>query len=333
MNLQRLITAWLSLLVISTLVPIATAQQQQSPWISDRPLADPIRLAQSTEAVSRPALFDGPNRPQPAPQRGPAKKGLLQGLDFTADWLPRMEDDSLGRSSLSASVSTGVPPFVLGVPLRITTRAGLHLLDGPDTIDTPSTLNDFELSIGTFKKLGPQWSARAAVTVGLYSDDHSFDDADALRMSGVGLAIYEAAPGWQWVFGVAYLNRDDISVVPAVGLIRDTGSIRYELTMPRPRVLWRLPQDAYGSERGVYVAGELGGGAWAVRRDDGTTDTLNLSRFGVLLGYEEKSLSPIGPATTRYELGYVFGRDLEYAESGEEVSLGNSLIARIGWTY
>ena len=319
----------------------ASAQQpvQQSnpgPWdsptlLSDAPLGEPVRLAQSTEEVSRPAIFDAQNRP--VAQNAKGERGLLQGVSLTADWLPRMDDHSLGRSTLSGSVSVGVPPFVLGVPLMLTPRAAIHLVDGPDVIDAPSQLHDLELSVGTFRQLGPQWKARGAVTVGVYGDEHSLGESDALRVSGVGLAIYDAAPGWQWVFGVAYLNRDDISIVPAVGVIRDTGAVRYELTMPRPRVLWRLPQDAYGSERGLYVAGELGGGAWAVQRDSGATDTLNLSRWGVLVGYESKSASPIGPATTRYELGYVFGRELEYANTGEEVSLDDSLIARVGWTY
>lgn len=330
MNVRRI-----GSLVLTLWASLAAAQQPTPPSAGvavDEPLfSEPIRLAQSTEEVSRPAIFDAQNRQVAQNPRG--ERGLLQGINLTADWLPRLEEDSLGRTTLSASVSAGVPPFVLGVPLLVTPRAALHLVDGPDTIDTPSSLNDFELSIGTFRQLNQKWKARLAVTTGVYGDDYSLGESDALRVSGVGVAIYDAAPGWQWVFGVAYLNRDDISVVPAVGVIHDAGSVRYELTMPRPRVFWRLPQDEYGCERGLYVAGELGGGAWAVRRDDGSTDTLNLSRWGVLLGYESKAAGPLGPATTRYELGYVFGRDLEYANSGEEVSLDDSLIARIGWSY
>lgn len=311
--------------------PLSATAPNSVDWLFDPPTDEPVlRLAQNTQT-----LVDNPPPSAAEAQRGGpprGRPGILQGIDLTADWAPRMEDDSLGRSSFSASVGVGVPPFVLGAPVLITPRVGLHLLDGPDQLDAPARVNDFELSIGTFKKLNDRWSARVAVNVGLYADDYSLDDADALRLSGMAFAIYEAAPMWQWTFGVVYLNRDDLSILPAVGLIHDRGDIRYEFIMPRPRIVWRLPQDASGAERSLYVSGEIGGGAWAVRRTDGTTDTLNLSRWGVLVGYETGAAFGVD-AKCRYEFGYLFARDLEYAESGEEFSLDDSLVARVAWSY
>lgn len=302
---------------------------QSLPYVAtDHPLAG-VRLAQSTEAVSRPELAT----PPVALPSGPAERGLFQGMNLLADWVPRLEDDSLGRTTFSASASVGVPPFVLGVPVLITPRAALHLVDGPNGADVPARLNDFELSFGTFKKFNERWTARGSVNVGVYGDDHSLGASDALRVSGFGVALYKASDRLQWAFGAAYLNRDDISVVPAVGLIYDPGGVRYELLMPRPRIVWELPQNVEGHERTVYLAGDLGGGAWAVRRADGTTDTLNLSRWGLLLGYETKAPKGSFAGTKRYEFGYVFGRDLEFANSGEEFSLDDSVLARVGWSY
>ncbi|MEN0111186.1 MAG: hypothetical protein AAF805_10745 [Planctomycetota bacterium] len=301
---------------------------------------EPIRLAQSTDAVSRPAV--APVGPQGGPQApplrpGPRGRGLLQGGELLFDYAPRFEDDSLGRTVMSASLTLGVPPLVGGMPLLVTPRAGLHLVDGPDPLDVPSTLNDFEVSFASFKKLSRKWTARGSVTVGVYGDDHSLGDSDALRVSGLGLGIYEASREWQLAVGVAYLNRDDISVIPVAGAIYDAGGVRYELMMPRPRIVWRLPGDGSPEQRSIYLGGELGGGAWAVRRTDGTTDTLNLNRFGLLLGYEWSGAPPgsrpgSGPSI-RYELGYLFGRDLEYADSGEELSLDDSLVVRVGRTF
>lgn len=315
--------------------PASSAESEPTPdgtaWLFDPPTDGPaVRLAQNTQT-----LVDSPPPPAPSQRRGPPggrRGGILQGVDLIADYAPRLDDDSLGRTSFSASVSVGVPPFVLGTPLMITPRVGLHLLDGPEQLDAPARVNDFELSIGTFKKLSDRWSASVSVNVGVYGDDYSLDDADALRLSGMAFAIYEATPEWKWTFGAAYLNRDDIAVIPAVGVIYDPGYVRYELIMPRPRIVWRLPQDASGVERSFYVSGEIGGGAWAVRRTDGTTDTLNLSRWGVLVGYETGSAFGAG-AKCRYEFGYLFARDLEYAESGEEFSLDDSLVARVAWSY
>lgn len=310
--------------------PPATVPEA-SAWVEPLPPGGPVRLAQSTEAISRPAVVQSPT-----PVAGPAQRGLLQEMTLQADWVPQVDDDSLGRSTLSASVGFGVPPFVFGMPLLVTPRAALHLVDGPEEIDVPARLNDFEVSFGTFKKLNERWSVRGSVTVGVYGDDYSLGDSDALRVSGLALAIWDVSPAWKWAFGAVYLNRDDITVVPAVGVIYDPGDIRYELILPRPRILWRLPQGVAGNERAFYLAGEFGGGAWAVERDNGTTETLNLSRWGLLLGYESSSSAAAGTwggAKRYYEFGYLFGRDLEYDSSGEEFSLDDSIIARVGWTY
>ncbi len=296
--------------------------------------APPVyRLAQSTEAIGMPAAAEPPSLAVESPA-DPAARGIFQGVELNAGWMPRLDDDSLGHTNLSAAVSFGVPPLLYGTPLLITPRAGMHLFDGPNFIDVPSSVNDYELSFATFKTINERWSFRGSVSVGLYGDEDSLDDSDALRMSGFAAAVWKASEEWQWLFGVAYLNRDNLAAIPVAGFIRDCGNVRYELMMPRPRIVWSLPQDEAGSERAIYVAGDLGGGAWAVQRTDGTTDTLNLSSWGVGIGYETKA----GPGALlagkrRYELGYVFGRSIEYASTGEDLALDDSLVARVGWSF
>jgi hypothetical protein len=310
-----------------------TRLTNEAKWATDADTQPAYRLAQSTEAIGMPAVAQPPIEAVEAPA-APAQRGIFQGVELNAGWMPRMDDDALGHTNMSAAVSFGVPPLLFDTPLLITPRAGLHLFDGPSTIDVPSSVNDFDLSFATFKTLNERWSVRGSVSVGLYGDDYSLDDSDALRFSGFAAAVYQASEEWQWMFGAAYLNRDDLSVIPVAGFIRDCGDVRYEIMMPRPRIVWRLPQDEAGAERAVYIAGDLGGGAWAVQRADGTTDTLNLSSYGFGIGYETKA----GPGSflagkRRYELGYVFGRSVEYQNTGEDVSLDDSLVARVGWSY
>lgn len=333
---------WAVLAFVSTLGGAEAAAQNrherapapdESLWVDGYDVPPAVRLAQSTEAIGRPAVLDPPTT-SAGPPGAPAERGIFQGVELKANWLPRLDDDGLGHSTLSAGVSFGVPPLLLGMPLLVTPRAGLHLLDGPSFIDTASTLNDFDVSFASFKAINDRWSFRGSVSIGVYGDDYSLDESEALRMSGFAAALYQTSPEWQWMFGAAYLNRDDLSVIPVVGFIRDCGSVRYEVMMPRPRIVWRLPQDAAGAERSVYLAGDLGGGAWAVRRADGSTDTLNLSSWGVGVGYETNA----GPGSwlagkRRYELGYVFGRHLEYSSDRLELPLDDSLVVRMGWNY
>lgn len=293
--------------------------------------AGPIRLAQSSDFAN--AAADTSDTPAAigGPPGAARDRGVLQGIDLVGDWSPRFDGgDGFGRSTLGATVKLGVPPpLVGGIPLLVAPRAAIHFVDGPSAIDVPSRLYDLEIGFRTFRKLSDRWNAMASVNVGVFSDDYSFDDSDALRPNGSVVAIYSASPTLQWVFGVAYLNRDDIPIIPAVGVIIDRGDVRYELSAPRPRIVWRRPSAA-GEERSFYLAGELGGGAWAVRRDSGVTETLNLSRFGLLAGCET---AVVGGWKRRYEFGYVFGQEIEYADSDETLDLGDSVIARVGWSY
>ncbi|MEO1498484.1 MAG: DUF6268 family outer membrane beta-barrel protein [Planctomycetota bacterium] len=259
---------------------------------------------------------------------GARRAGVFQGARSTYEYLPGFDNDSFGHQAWLASVDFGTPPLVLKAPLLISPGYGVHLFDGPAGLDVPATVHDLQLSFATFRPLTDRWLFRGNVIVGLYGDEHSLDDADAVQVTGFAMGIYNASPQWQWAVGAGYVNNADLSVIPVVGVINDRGWIKYEAMMPRPRIVVPLDQTP-GRESSVYLSGEFGGGVWAVRRPSGVTEPLQLSRYAVLLGYERKA--PGG--AWRYELGYVFGRELEYQDSGDTLDVDDSLVARIGWKF
>lgn len=303
--------------------------------------AGEVRLAQSSdfanEATSPAQSPDAAAAPA-EPATPPQDRSMWQGIKLEGAWVPQLEGDSLGESDLSATVKLGLPMPVIGGPLLVSPRYGLHLLDGPpgDRLpagyDIPPRLHDLEVGFMTFRELGDRWLLNAGVTVGVYGDDSSLDAADALGVSGMVVGIYKQSPQVQYAIGAAFLNRDDLPVVPAVGVIYDTGAVKYELMMPRPRVVWRIP-GAEGDpvQRSVYLGGELGGGAWAIQRLDGSTDRMNLSRFGLVLGWEARGP---GRSVRSAEIGYLFDREIEFTNLEDfEVDLDNSLVTRIGVSF
>ena len=136
------------------------------------------------------------------------------------------------------------------------------------------------------------------------------------------------------MFGVVYLNREDISLIPAAGFIyQPTPDVKYEGLLPRPRVSWRLPGGSLGdNERWLYVGGEFGGGIWSFDRPStGTQDLLTYNDYRLLVGVERKA--PLGAISHRVEIGYVFGRELEFGSGAPDVELGDSLFVRTGLKY
>lgn len=259
------------------------------------------------------------------------RKGCFQKIFASGTYIPQFEEDALGIGQLEAGVVFGIPFIRFNTPLLITPRFRVNYLDRPAGLDLPSELYDAEVTFRHLRKFGEgPWSMNAAVTLGHYSDFEA-NDADAFRVTGQAFAVYEWSPATKWVMGVVYLNREDISVVPALGFIyQPHDHVKFDALLPRPRLSWRLP--GVEGERWAYVGGEFGGGLWSIDRP--TTvgqDVLNYNDFRVLIGIEKKA--PIGSISHQLELGYLFGRELEFRSATPDVRLDDSLFVRLGVKY
>ncbi len=257
---------------------------------------------------------------------------FFQKVNFWGTWMPQFQSDGLGVTQLKTNIVTAVPFFHRNQPLTITPEYTVRFLDGPDFLDVPSRLHDVELKFNHLRRISDRWILNAAVTLGTYADDHSFSASDAFRVSGRVVGIYEVSPETRWMFGVAYLNRANVSVLPVVGWTHTTDDLKVDLLFPIPQVAWRTwSGGAPGfNERWWYVRGEVGGGIWSVKRVTGAPDTLSYSDYRLIVGTERKL---IGGLSHRLELGYVFLRDLEYDSTGTDVRVDDTLFARAGITY
>lgn len=265
-----------------------------------------------------------------------ARAGVFQKIYFTGTWLPQMSDepDTLGMGDLEAGVVFGFPFFRRDTPLLITPYFATHFLSNAAALDIPSTLYDASVDFRHLRKFGDgPWAMDVGVGVGYYSDfEQSY--SDATRVSGRGLAVYEAVPGKKWVFGVAYLNRAGATVLPVAGLIVESDELprtRIDLIFPRPRFSWQTDASTPEDERWWYVGGEFGGGIWTVTRpSDQDIDNISYSDLRFIVGFERKIL---GGLSTRFETGYVFARELDYESDTPDVSLDDTMMARVGVSY
>lgn len=261
------------------------------------------------------------------------RDGVFQKVNFTSLWMPNLGgEDGMGITQFKTDVVFGFPFLERETPLIITPEYGVQFIDGPSAIDVPPRLHDASVDFHHFRPVSDYWTFDAAVTVGAYADDHSFDSSEAVRVSGRAVGIYQSNPELQWIVGVMYVNRANATWLPAVGFIYATEDTRWEAIFPRPRYAWRTwsagPPGV--DERWWYVQGEFGGGIWAVERSSGTSDRLSYSDLRVLLGTERKQ---IGGLSRRWEVGYVFGREIEYASAPATFDLGDSLFVRSVLTY
>lgn len=192
--------------------------------------------------------------------------------------------------------------------LSMPTGWGITWLDGPTSMDLPPQLYHLTIDMGGVSRVNDQWTFDLGVTPGWFTD---FENRrpEAFRMMGRAVAYRDLDSHRQVAAGFVYLDRDDIPALPVVGMVLDDPDAGYhhELVFPRPRLSWRW-KETVDTSRWVYVGSELGGGSWAIKRQDRTPDVVTLRDLRLLGGLEFRSNQR---RLATIEAGVVFGREIE----------------------
>lgn len=291
-----------------------------------------------TYQIHEPLMPSGPvvvypqeNLIQEKPQLPPgAKPGMLQRLTFSETWLASGGDEGLGGNTLNLSAVLAAPLIPRQPPLLLSPRFAAHFLDGPAVSDLPPRVYDTAVEFRWLRPINDRWTADIAVAPGFYSDFNN-TSSQAIRVMGRGIGIYKWSPTVTVALGIVYLDREDVSLLPAAGLIwKPNDDVNVELIFPRPKVARRI-FPGLDFAWWAYVAGEFGGGSWAIERTNGTNDVATERDFRAILGLERKVENGI---TTRAEVGYIFGRKLEYlSEMPPDFALDDTVMVSLGGTY
>jgi hypothetical protein len=271
------------------------------------------------------------------------RDGIFQKLDFSATWLAKPAADDLGQWDFGIYAVYGFPLCTRESPLLVTPSFQTTLFDGPNTPDLPARVYDAEIQFRHLRKLTQRIAMDVAVSPGMHTD-FEIDNGNAFRITGRGLAIYEWSDDTKLLLGAAYLDRYDVSILPIGGIIYvPNDDWRFEIVAPTPRIAYRMCNfgavcDYYdpcaaphkGNEVWVYTAGEFGGGLWSIRRESGENDLVAIRDYRVRLGVEFKSLDCI---SSRLEVGYVFGRVVEYRSATPDYDPGDTVMLRYGASY
>lgn len=209
-----------------------------------------------------------------------------------------------------------------GTPRGITANMNIHLLSGPLAVPLPPRLYDFELGYQVRNSLSDLFSYEWSAMVGVYSD---FEDSarDGVRFPAHAVGMFHPGPRADWVFGVDYLGRDDIKVLPVAGFVwhdPNRPELRYEMIFPRPRIDLTL-----STHSRIYCSGLLGGGTWDIEFPDDSNDVMTYRDYKLAFGLEQADAD--GDLSS-WELGWVFGRKLEFRNRPDEYSFGDAFMIR-----
>lgn len=201
------------------------------------------------------------------------------------------------------------------------TGIGMHLLSGPVVVDAPPRVYDFSFGYQRRDAWNEFLSYDIAASVGVFSDFEG-SAREGVRFPGHAVGMLHVSPEMDWVFGVDYLDRGDIKILPVFGISRHSErhpSMRFDLVFPRPQV-----ELALGSGRTFYVAGRLGGGTWDMEFPNEQGDVLTYRDYRLLFGLR----SPNGDGASSIEAGYVFGRKMEFHTSSGVATPDDAFVLR-----
>ncbi len=211
-----------------------------------------------------------------------------------------------------------------GVDHGLGAGVGIHFLSGPVTTDMPPRAYDFSLAYQHRDRLGA-FGYDVAVSV-MASSDFEGSAREGIRFPCHAVGFLSMSPTTDLVFGVDYLDRGDVKLLPVGGLIVvPHPDLRLEFVFPRPRAVFRLT-----GQNQLYVAGELGGNTWAIERTTLVDDLATYRDLRVCVGLQ--TVDADGDVTA-IEVGYLFDRRLEYGTGDGDVSLNDTAMIRLVRTF
>ncbi len=201
----------------------------------------------------------------------------------------------------------------------------IHFLDGPSRTEMPPRLFDFSLALQSRKRLG-RFGFDVAASV-MASSDFEGSAREGIRFPGHAVGYWRLRSSADLVFGIDYLDRGDIRLLPVGGLILNPHpDVRLELVFPRPSVTVRVSEKQY-----LYLRGELGGSTWDIQRFDiSAGDVATYRDLRLCIGIENVSK---GGSRSAFEIGYLFHRRLQYASGIGDYDLDDTAILRLVQTF
>jgi hypothetical protein len=215
------------------------------------------------------------------------------------------------------------PHLTSGFQSGFTTGYGFHFLSGPTSIDLPARLYTFGLGYQHRGRLNEfsSYDLGANVTV---NSDFEGSAREGVLFPGHAVGMLHMTPETDWVFGIDYLHRDDIKLLPVVGFSRHSHAfpnVRLDCVFPRPKIQMVLP-----SGRIFHVAGRLGGGTWDMELPSGAGDVVTYRDYRLLLGFSRRNTDS---GNYCFEVGYLFGRKIGMRESLDTLRPSDAVILQL----
>jgi hypothetical protein len=297
-----------------------------------------------SEAMSEPYYFEAVPPPEivlpPVVAQEPEsdvppgfRDGFFQKAIFTHEWLAPSGDSGLGINDLALKTVVELPIPSRKWPLLIGPGFAVHYFEGPVAPELPPRVYDSYVQFRSLGKVNPRLGMEFSVTVGAFGDFHTGRD-ELLRLTGHAGAMWEWTETLKLIVGASYIDTFDMDVIPIGGVIwTPYPELEIQAVFPEPKISHRVywfGADTEERQDWLFLAGEFGNDIWGVERVGGADDRVNYRDLKLFAGWERKKTDGL---SRRFEVGYVFERELEFESGPTEFEPSDTVMLRTVWTY
>ena len=205
---------------------------------------------------------------------------FMERIQLTQDYLAGNGINELGVADTDMSVTFAFPWFgQIKTPFLITPGFAFHLWNGPISVpptppdfvppaDMPGATYDAYLGVAWNPQITESIGAELEVRPGIYSDFTEIN-SNSLRIPSKGMAVIKLSPNMTVKAGVWYLDRVDIKILPAGGIVwTPNPDVYFNILFPNPKIARKISSSG-DVEWWLYGRGEYGGGTWTIKRGTG----------------------------------------------------------------
>ncbi len=342
----------------SAIAPLKFIPQDNGPVISSPDMSLPIYQENTTwNAFSPPGVSDPflsqnygaqpmPYQPygyqQGIPSQGVTTYGVNGAQPYRFGWQNRVDVSWIpGRNVSNGGAATGKheilgvdyelaygTPFIPGWILNWTNQFGYRNWNGPNNVNLPSDLYRFgvDLEIET-PQAGP-FSISLGVTPSINTDLKVDAWKDGFQLDGRGILFLQLDQYWTLGLGAMYWDRVNDRVIPWAGLIYRDDYWEWQLMYPEARISVFLGNESYWS-KWAYVRAEYHVEAYGIDGGMIPDTQVEIQDYRVLAGLKMDT----GLYNWFIEGGWVFNRQVEFANATPGYDIANGFIGQIGLRF
>ncbi len=312
------------------------------------PVTDPFLQPQYGNPQSQYGYQQQPYGAQQAmPQQGMTAYGANGAQPYRFGWQNRLDAHWMpGRSITGPAPGAsgeqeifGVDyelaygtPFIPGWILNWTNQFSYRNWNGPDgDVTLPRDLYRFGIDFELETPQSGPFSISLGVTPSINTDFNADVWDEGFQLDGRGILFMQLDQYWTLGLGAMYWDRVDDRIIPWAGLIYRDDYWEWQLMYPEARISVFLGNEAYWS-KWAYVRAEYHVEAYGVESSfvGVTADTqVEIEDYRVLAGLKMDS----GTYNWFIEGGWVFNREVQFANATPGYEIGSGFIGQIGLRF